>query len=248
MKLEAYRTMEELEDSYWWYRARSNIVISILQRYLAPGSYIVDFGCGVGGIARKLQASGYGVLAADNSEYALSLCRRAGIETIDLSNEQLTEGCADGVFVGDVLEHVEDDIALLSVLRDVLHGGGYLIATVPAYEFLWSGEDYVSDHVRRYNRSTLRERVLSAGFSVVWSSYFNTILFPLTFAVILVKRIFQPRSMYRTNISPLPRWMNEMLYKLFVVERYFLRWLRFPLGASLIVVAKAPPRPLRGAE
>jgi SAM-dependent methyltransferase len=247
MKLEAYRTMEELEDSYWWYRARRDIVSSILRRCLAPGSEIVDFGCGAGGIARELQALGYRVLAADNSEHALSLCRRAGLETIDLSVERLTEGCADGVFAGDVLEHVEDDITLLSELRGALRDGGYLIATVPAYEFLWSGEDYVSDHVRRYTRSTLREHILSAGFSIVWCSYFNTILFPFTFTIILVKRIFQPRAMYQTDISPLPRWMNEMLYKLFALERYLLRWLRFPVGASLIVVAKAPPRPLQGA-
>jgi len=239
MKLEAYRIMEEMENSYWWFRARREIISGTLTRYLAPGSDILDFGCGTGGIATKLCELGYRVVAADNSEQALAACRRVGFQTIDLSNEWPARGSADCVLAGDVLEHIEDDVGLLVKLRDTLRPGGYLIATVPAYEFLWSGEDYVSNHVRRYTRSTLQRRICAAGYRTIWCSYFNTILFPVVLAAVLGKRIFRPRDMYRSDVSPLPDWQNETLYTLFAFERHLLRGLRFPIGASLITVAKA---------
>ena len=43
-------------------------------------------------------------------------------------------------------------------------------------------------------------------------------------AVILAKRLFSPRAMYRSNIEPLPRRLNEMLYRLFACERRLLRF------------------------
>lgn len=239
MKPEAYRIMEEMENSYWWFRARREIISMILTRYLAPGSDIVDFGCGTGGITTRLSEFGYRVVAADNSEQALSVCRQTGLQTVDLSKEWLPRGSADCILAGDVLEHVEDDVRLLVKLRDTLRPEGYLIATVPAYEFLWSGEDYVSNHLRRYTRSTLQRNICSAGYSIVWCSYFNMLLFPVILAVILGKRIFYPRTMYCSDVSLLPNWQNETLYKLFALEGHLLRWWRFPLGASLIVVAKA---------
>jgi SAM-dependent methyltransferase len=239
MKPEAYSLMGELENSYWWYRARREIICDVVSHHLQSGAEIVDYGCGTGATAVKLRDSGFRVTAADVSEPSLGACRVANLPTIDLRQQRIPAASADAVLACDVIEHVENDIELLVELRQALRPAGRLIMTVPAYEFLWSGEDYVSEHFRRYTRPMLLERVASAGYTPVWCSYFNTLLSPLVAATILGKRLFFPRDMYRSNISPLPRWQNELLYKVFAWERSILGEIRFPFGTSILLVARA---------
>ena len=239
MKAIAYSIMEELEDSYWWYRARREIVSAVITRLAPRSSHIVDFGCGTGGIAGSLKDAGYKVVAADISEESLEVCRTRGLVTVNLKQARLADSSADCLLAGDVLEHVSDDVALLASLRHVLRPGGFLLITVPAYEWLWSGEDYVSEHVRRYTRTSLKRCLQLAGYKCVWCSYFNTLLFPVILLVTFGKRLLFPREMYRSDVVPLPEWQNEILYRVFAFERRLLKWLRFPMGASLIAVARS---------
>ena len=231
--------MAEMEDSHWWYRSRRQIVSELIVRLVPPHSDIVDFGAGTGGTASLLRELGYSVVAADISEEALEACRMRGLVTVNVKEERLRDSSADCVLAGDVLEHVSDDVALLVSLRRSLRPGGLLVVTVPAFEFLWSGEDYVSEHVRRYTRKTLKRRLSLAGLSSVKCSYFNTLLFPVIASVTITKRLVFPREMYRSDVAPLLEWQNEMLYRLFAFERHLLRWMTFPVGASLLAVARS---------
>jgi len=238
MKTVAYDLMAELEDSHWWYHARRLIVADVITRFVPPRSDVIDYGSGTGGIADSLNGLGYNTVAADISEEALEACRLRGLTTVNLKKESLRRSSADCILAGDVLEHVNDDVALLFSLRQALRRGGLLVVSVPAFEFLWSGEDYVSEHVRRYTRKTLLQHLDLAGFRVVWCSYFNTLLFPVIASVRLTNRLLFPRAMYRSDVGPLPMWQNEVLSKLFASERHLLRWIRFPVGASLLAVAQ----------
>lgn len=238
MKTVAYDLMSELGDSHWWYRARRLIVSDVIMRFVPPQSNVIDYGAGTGGTAATLKEFGYKVLAADISEDVLEECRVRGLATVNLKKESLRDSSADCLLAGDVLEHVHDDVALLFSLRQALRPDGLLVITVPAYEFLWSGEDYVSEHVRRYTRKSLQQHLNLAGFRVVWCSYFNTLLFPIIALVRVTKRILFPRAMYRSDVVPLPEWQNEFLASVFAFERYLLRWMRLPAGASLLAVAR----------
>ncbi len=238
MKPAAYRIMEESEDTYWWYRARRDIISHLILRTIPAGELIVDYGSGTGGTSALLQDLGYRVLAADISDEALAKCKLRGLSTIDLTERSLDDCSADCILAGDVLEHVKDDVELLKTFRRALRPNGTLIVTVPAYEFLWSGEDYVSDHWRRYTRRRLKQQIRSAGFECVWCSYYNTLLFPAVLLTTLAKRVFFPREMYSSNVKPLTRWQNQVLYRVFASEGHLLKPLRFPLGASLIAVAR----------
>jgi SAM-dependent methyltransferase len=238
MKDEAYRLMADLDETYWWFQARREIVCDVVKRFAPAGGAILDYGGGTGAMAAQLGRHGYRVTAADVSKEMLAACRARGIPVIDLDERAIPAVSADCVLACDVLEHVEDDVSLLRELRGAIRPGGLLIATVPAYEFLWSGEDHVSNHFRRYTRATLARSLRAADYELVWSSYFNTLLFPLAAAVILSKRLLRPRDMYRSNVEPLPGWQNSLFRAVFSKERTLLRWLRLPLGLSLIVVAR----------
>ncbi len=48
----------------------------------------------------------------------------------------------------DVLEHVEDDQMAVRKLSSWLAPQGMMLIAVPAFQWLWSGEDVVSEHKR----------------------------------------------------------------------------------------------------
>jgi len=227
----------DLEETYWWYGARKEIIADTVRRYLPPGSDIIDFGSGSGVITKHLVDLGYKVLAADISAPALAACGERGLNTLDLNSNWPAPASADCVLACDVLEHVEDDLGLLRKLKLTLRPGGWLIAAVPAYDFLWSGEDYISDHFRRYNKPRLEKRIKEAGFVIEWCSYFNALLLPLVTAAVLYKRLLRPRDMYRSDVEPLPDWQNNILYRICASERNILPRCRFPAGASILIVA-----------
>jgi SAM-dependent methyltransferase len=204
-----------------------------------PGSEIVDFGSGSGVIAKHLVDLNYKVLAADISPQVLAAAQKRGLNTIDLNSNWPAPASADCVVAGDVLEHVEDDLGLLRKLKVILRPSGVLIAAVPAYDFLWSGEDYVSEHFRRYTRTRLEARVRQAGFNIEWCSYFNSLLLLPVIAAVFYKRLLRPRDMYKTDVEHLPDWLNNALYEIFAAERNILPSLRFPAGASILLVARA---------
>lgn len=248
MKPVAYDLMAEFDEWYWWYRARREILCDVIGRVAPPGSDIVDFGAGAGATAALLSERGYRVVAADVSEAALEACRMRELRAVDLRKQQLQASCADCVLAGDVLEHVDDDLTLLMSLRRALRPSGVLVATVPAYEFLWSGEDYVSEHVRRYTRAGLKWQLRRAGFECVRCTYFNTLLLPAILAVTITKRLLFPREMYQSDVKPLRDWQNDALYRLFAFEKPLLRWLSLPAGASVLAVARPVGGQRHGAD
>jgi 2-polyprenyl-3-methyl-5-hydroxy-6-metoxy-1,4-benzoquinol methylase len=219
MEKVSYEIMEDLGDIYWWYCARREIIVSVIERNVPAGVRIIDFGSGTGALAALLRDHGYRVTAADISPLALDGCRRRGLEVIDLRSNRLPEQAAECVILGDVLEHVEEDAALLTDVRKALVPGGSLLATVPAYEFLWSGEDHVSRHMRRYRLSQLVAALEKGGFEVSWASYFNMLLLPAIAAALVLKRSLTDLTGSSTAFFALRlRSSGELLYHLVQVS------------------------------
>jgi SAM-dependent methyltransferase len=237
MERVSYEIMEDLGDTYWWYRARREIIADLIVRHVPNGGRIIDVGAGNGATAAMLRNRGFRVVAADTSPLALDGCCRRGVNVIDLRSNPLPNQAAECVLLGDVLEHVPDDAALLADVRRALVPSGVLLATVPAYEFLWSGEDHVSRHYRRYRLPQLAAALHKGGFDLIWGSYFNTFLLPAVATVLLIKRIFRPRSMYKSDLNRISDGLNETLYRIFRAEARVLRSITLPFGASIIVMA-----------
>src|SRR4029453_13054884 len=77
---------------------------------------------------------------------------------------------AIGMF--DVLEHIENDVAFLDSLHELLIPSGRIYVAVPAFGFLWSADDAAAGHFRRYTIGTLTKALASSGFIVDYSTYF----------------------------------------------------------------------------
>lgn len=243
MQQHTYAIMDEVEGSHWWFVGRR----AILESFLTPiiqdlrseiqNPKILDVGCGTGANIEMLSQFG-DAEGVDVSDDALEFCRRKGLkvqkglaETLPYADEsfELTTAL-------DVIEHLDDDVAGLKEMFRVTKSGGYSLFFVPAFMWLWGVQDDISNHRIRYTRRQIVERIEKAGYKVERATYANWTFFP----PILGGRLFmkltgiKPESENNINISAL----NGLFGKLFSAERYWLKKFDFPIGVSIVVVAK----------
>ena len=83
----------------------------------------------------------------------------------------------DAILLLDVLEHVEDDGALLEVSLKALINSGRLLITVPAHPFLFSEHDVFLKHYRRYTSRVLLQLAQRNGLAIEEHFSFYTSLF-----------------------------------------------------------------------
>ena len=87
---------------------------------------------------------------------------------------------ADVISLLDVLEHVDDDVALLtSLVEQNLADDGVVIVSVPAYQQLFTAHDTALAHHRRYSPAQCRRVIESCGLRVdEEGGLFSTLLAP----------------------------------------------------------------------
>src|SRR5215510_4036118 len=80
MNAEEYERMYRLEDSYWWFVGRHDLVLGFIDSiYKQRGDLtILDIGCGTGAMSQKMQDRGM-VVSADFSPQALSYGKRRSL-------------------------------------------------------------------------------------------------------------------------------------------------------------------------
>jgi 2-polyprenyl-6-hydroxyphenyl methylase/3-demethylubiquinone-9 3-methyltransferase len=94
-----------------------------------PGALLVDLACGGGLMAPHVARLGYRHVGVDLGRPGLELARTHGVLPVrgSVTAVPLADGCADVVVAGEVLEHVEDDVAVLAECARLLRPGGTLV-------------------------------------------------------------------------------------------------------------------------
>jgi 2-polyprenyl-3-methyl-5-hydroxy-6-metoxy-1,4-benzoquinol methylase len=239
MQAEYARAYENLYRNHWWWRAREDYLISVLRRRVPENGTgrILDVGCGSGLLFERLEP--FGEVRGVETDVSL----RTGIAAVDdrIHWGSLEELAAPAPFTCilmlDVLEHMTDPVAALRQAHMRLGPCGILLATVPAFQMLWTRHDDMNQHVRRYSKRTFRSLLGRAGFRAEQLRYF----FHWTFAAKLLVRATEAVGRGSSagpaipSIPPAP--LNHALYVLSRVEQWCFRRLPLPFGSSLLVVA-----------
>jgi SAM-dependent methyltransferase len=181
-----YNACFELEDSSFWFAHRNEVISTALAQHRFEGPFL-DVGGGNGAVSRRLDADGLETVMLEPGPEGATNARTRGLQivvctTLDEAGFEPASFGGAGLF--DVIEHVEDDEGLLRSVRRVLRPGGVLAVTVPAYEWLWSTEDEVAGHHRRYTRRRLRRVLERASFDVRYATYFFA---PLTVPIFFAR-------------------------------------------------------------
>lgn len=145
---------------------------------------------------------------------------------------------AAGAF--DVLEHIEDDEAVISAMRAALRPRGILLVTVPQHPWLWSPVDEVGHHVRRYRREELRRRLERGGLELLRMTSFVSLLLPLVAASRLRQRRHGADVDADAEFRIDPR-VDRALERVLALEQALIRrGASLPAGSSLLAVARRP--------
>lgn len=244
MQQHTYAIMDEVEGSHWWFVGRRAIlesflkeIVSRLQAAARDEVRILDIGCGTGANLEMLSQFGKAE-GVDVSDDALEFCRRKGLaaqkglaETLPFAGETF-----DLTTALDVVEHLDDDVAGLKEMHRVTKRGGYSLIFVPAFMWLWGVQDDISHHRIRYTKRQIVERLTKAGYTIERATYANWTFFAPILAGRTIMKLtgIKPESENNVNVSAL----NGLFGKIFSSERHWLRRFDFPIGVSIVVVAK----------
>jgi SAM-dependent methyltransferase len=246
MEPNAYEQFAELERTHFWFRGRRTIFFDLLRQQIGDRRdlKVLEIGCGAGGMLPPLSDFGE-VTALDISHETMRYVRSRGYERVLTGSGYelpFPDASFDLVALFDVIEHIPDDKRALDEVRRVLKPGGHVFISVPAYQFLWSQNDRIAHHERRYTATLLRSRLEESGLVRTKVSYFNAFLFPLILPAVLMlklkERLFGlPKD--QTNLShKFAGPVNDFFAWFMGTERWLLRNIDFPFGHSLIAMAQ----------
>jgi SAM-dependent methyltransferase len=253
--------LQGMQERHFWYRGRHRFLLEAVHRQTGRAineggaRHVVDLGGGCGGwLGYLLDGKRFDVgdvVLADSSASALAMaakCLPPDVERrqVDLMDLPWSHRW-DLAFLLDVLEHLPDQEAILTQIRDALAPGGLLFVTVPALRCFWTWNDDVCRHLRRYCRRDFVRLASDCGFELLDSRYFMFILSPLlvasrfaTGATTRLKSDEQRREQaLRMHSNPHPI-VNGALTAMFAAETPLGHIVRFPWGTSLMAVLRRP--------
>ncbi|MGQ9490971.1 MAG: class I SAM-dependent methyltransferase [Anaerolineae bacterium] len=246
------------EDKHWWFASRTRAILAYLDRYVGAGRNlrVLDVGCGAANMTHHLRHYGT-VIGVDNNPKPLAVARQRGLEAYQGTADNLPFGDNDFDLVAllDTVEHVPAEDKVFQECRRVLRGpdattgrpGGRLLVTVPAFMFLWSRNDVINLHQRRYTMPELRAKLTRHGFKVLRISYNNFFIFPMAALLILLRRgraepeLASPHfneDAYQVEMEPASPMVNRVLTWVGKVETALLRRVSLPFGTSIIAIAE----------
>ena len=135
-----------------------------------PGRKVLSAGAGQGSFSRLLEEGGFDVVSTDVSRAAcdvLSRRVRGPVVRADVTALPFVDESFDAVVLGEVIEHVTDDVSALEEARRVLRPGGVAALSVPAQPTWFGPSDEWAGHVRRYTRDSLIAACTAAELDVV---------------------------------------------------------------------------------
>ncbi len=236
-----------IEDSSFWFRHRNRVIQYTVATYPPHMRVLFDIGGGNGYVSSALSSQNLSTVLLEPGAKGIINARTRGLKNLihsDFDSAKFCPASLPSVGLFDVLEHIENDLDFLKTLRHTIMPDGMLYLTVPAYSLLWSHEDEVAGHFRRYRLKVLEKLVIEAGFEIVYSSYFFSIL-PIP---IFLFRTLPARFSRTKLVTRVPETEHIGGSGLFVK---ILNWLlrgemqllnygvRLPFGGSCVVAARA---------
>ncbi len=172
----------------------------LVKRLAAPGTAILDVGCGTGEFLREVGRE-YGAWGIEPEPEAARWARERfglNVQTGDLSIVQFPTGSFDLVTMWHVLEHIPDPAQALTTISGMLKDGGRLLVALPnisaldarLYRAFWVAID-APRHLWHFDRPQLARLAEKTGFTIV-----RTGMMPLD---LFYNAVWSERFIYRVR-------------------------------------------------
>lgn len=234
----------ELQRNHWWFRARHHVLREVIATIRWPQRpKIMEVGCGPGETLYLVYPPDADLTGVEPDAITADVARKRGpVPVIHAGIEMLAtlvpDASLDGVAMLDVLEHIQDDHAAVRAVHAKLKPGGVYFLTVPAFMWMWGRQDDVSHHCRRYTKSTILAPLVAAGFEIERITYFSSFLFPMIAGLRVARRLLRLKPSGESDLDDSIGPFNEVLNKIFAAEAWWLRHANFPIGSSILCIAR----------
>ena len=238
-----FADLSQMEAEHFWFRVRNRLIIFGIRKYCPEFRSFLEIGCGTGYVSSGIASAFPGVELHGSEIFTAGLpfaaARQPAINFMQMDARHIpfvSEFDVIGAF--DVLEHIEEDEEVLLQVREALKLRGIILLTVPQHAWLWSPVDEYACHVRRYSAKELHAKVERAGFEILRSTSFVSILLPAMWT----SRFTQKRFTRGVDASPEAR-ISPVLNRIFEIflglEIAMIRnGVNFSVGGSRFIVAR----------
>jgi SAM-dependent methyltransferase len=239
--------LDHLVRRHPWWQARAALTLELLRELgVEPPARVLDAGCGWGVTLGALERQGFQAVGMDVSRRTLERLDRPERVLVEADLTQPIDRPIepfDAVLALDVIEHIDDDRAVVARLAELARPGGLVVVSVPALPELFTEFDAIQGHRRRYRPESLRGAFESTGLRVERVFWWGRWLVPTLRRARARPRGCggeSPAEIYRRYLRlppwPLP-WVARMAFAL--ERRPTLRG-RLRSGTSLFAVARRP--------
>jgi len=240
----AFKALARWESGNFWFVPRNRLITGLLARYFPAAESFMEVGCGNGFVLSAIaeMKPWRRLVGSELHPTGLAIARSRLGDRGQFAQMDARAIPARDVFdvIGafDVLEHIEDDEAVLASMHRAIRPGGGILLAVPQHPWLWSPMDDVALHVRRYRRGELERKVRAAGFQLLFSGSYTALLLPMMAAS---RWIGAGKTEPPRNEFELPAAANALFKRVLQFEvALTLAGIRFPAGGSRVVVAANP--------
>ena len=242
-----FQLMAAVEPTHFWFVMRNRILIDVMRKHFHNPGKVLEIGCGTGFVLSGVRdafpqacLSGSDIFTGGLT-FTAQRVPDAFLFQMDARHIPFREEF-DLIGAFDVLEHIEQDEAVLAQIYQACKPGGGIVLTVPQHPWLWSRSDDFAHHKRRYVSKELLEKVTRAGFLVEYVTSFVALLLPLMLASRVLSRsgTSMDEQMDGAGLK-IGKLTNAVLGVIMRIEWILIKvGLSFPFGGSLLLVAKKP--------
>jgi SAM-dependent methyltransferase len=231
----------------YWFDHRAREVIDVLAT-ATDARAIWDVGAGSGSMATRLSRAGYEVVSVEplpEGAAAIAALQCGDVFCGTLESLALPDHSVPAIGFFDVLEHLDDPRPALREARRTLVAGGVVIATVPAFQWLWSNADDNAGHRRRHTRRSLDELMVSCDLRPVTTRYIFAALLPLAVALRTVpyrlgRRLTREQALAKSAQRLAPsRPVDAIARAVLGAEHEIARRVPLPFGLSVVGAYRA---------
>ena len=240
---ESFDSLKKTETGHFWFEERNNLIVWTIQKFSKNVASFLEVGCGTGFVLQRIarEFPEANLTGVDYYESSLPIAQlrspKAKFAKADITSLNFDKNF-DMIGCFDVLEHIHDDRLAIINLYNALKAGGILFVTVPQHPFLWNANDEYAFHVRRYSSSELQSKLCDAGFEIIYTTSFMSIILPLMILRKLRKKVNDIDAKDSIDFRP-PRLVNKFMRIFLRFEQFFIRQgLKIHIGGSRLVVAK----------
>lgn len=220
MDLKEIEVLGEDINTHWYYSSKSRALLKIIKNI--PVCKVMDVGAGSGYFSRVL------LNKTDTQE---AMCIDISYEKEETAKENgkpihflrgIEKDDADLVLLMDVLEHVDDDIGLLSEYVSKVPVGTKFVISVPAFNWLWSPHDDFLEHKRRYTLGQVESVINRSGLKINHSCYYFSLVLPFAIITRFIGKILSKNNNPHSQLKKHSFIVNSLLKTLCTIDRLFL--------------------------